>query len=73
MTVTVLRMFVKKQDPICIHYRDYKNYNCLAFHDELSQKLSNVLPENLSYETFQNTFMDVLNRHAKVKKKIKNS
>ena len=69
MTVTVLRMFVKKQTPICIKYRDYKNYNSLLFHNELSKKLLNVEQNDMCYDMFQNIFMETLNKYAKVKKK----
>ena len=69
MTLTVLKMFVKKQAPICIKYRDYKKYDSLLFHTELNNKLNEVSPEDIGYDTFQNIFMDVLNRNGKVKKK----
>ena len=62
-------MFVKKQAPICIKYRDYKKYDSLLFHTELNNKLNEVSPEDIGYDTFQNIFMDVLNRNGKVKKK----
>ena len=69
MTVTVFRMFVKKQASNCIKYRDYKNYNSLLFHNELSQTLLSVQRNEVCYDMLQNIFMDVLNKHAKVKKK----
>ena len=69
MTLTVLKMFVKKQAPIYIKYRDYKNYDSVVFHTELSSKLKEVSPEYLGYDIFQNIFMNVLNKYAKVKKR----
>ena len=47
MTLTVLKMFVKKQAPICIKYRDYKTYDNLHFHTELSNKLKEVSPKDI--------------------------
>ena len=69
MTVTVLKMVVKKQTPICIKYRDYKHYDSLNFPTELSNRLHEFSPEYICYDTFQNIFMDILNKHAKVKMK----
>ena len=70
MTITVLRIFVKKQAPIFIKYRDYKNFDGLLFHNELSQKLQEVNPNNICYDTFENIFMKILNQNAKVKTKF---
>ena len=69
MTITVLRVFVKKQAPVCISYRDYKNYDSLIFHDELKEKLQDVDPENVNYQTFKLMLMETLNKNPKVKKK----
>ena len=65
MTITVLRMFVKKQAPIFIKYGDYKNFDNLHFHNELKQKLQEVNPNNICYDTFENVFMDILNKNAR--------
>ena len=69
MTVTILRVFVKKQAPVCLKYRSYKNFNSLEFHIELKEKLENVHPDNICYDTFEGIFMDILNKNAKVKNK----
>ena len=69
MTITVLRLFVKKQAPIYIKYRDYKNYDSILFQNELSVKLREVELNDICYDTFEHIFMDVLNKNAKVKKK----
>ena len=69
MTVSVLKTFFKKQAPICITYRDYKNFNRFLFHTELSQKL-NVMDVNCSnYALFETLFMEQLNKFAPMKKK----
>merc|ERR1712080_484830 len=69
MTVTVLKIFVKKQAPICIQYRDYKNYDALIFHNELGERLKEVKAKDVCYDRFESIFMEVLNKNAKVKKK----
>ena len=65
MTITVLRIFVKKQAPVFIKYRDYKNYDSLIFHNEPSQKLQEVNPNDICYDTFEHIFMELLNKNAK--------
>ena len=69
LTISVLRMFVKKQSPLCIKYRDYKHFDNLSFNNELSKKLEQVNPADLCYDMFENIFMNILNKNAKVKKK----
>ena len=69
LTISVLRMFVKKQSPLCIKYRDYKHFDNLRFNNELSKKLEQVNPADLCYDMFENIFMNILNKNAKVKKK----
>ena len=70
MTITVLRIYVKKQAPNCIQYRDYSNYDSSLFNNDLRLKLNEVNPNNICYATFENIFMNLLNKHAKVKKKL---
>ena len=52
-----------------IKYRDYQNYDSLLFHDELETILNNVNQNDVCYNIFENIFMEVLNKHAKVKTK----
>ena len=69
MTVTVLKTFFQKQAPICIKYRDYKNFNRFLFHTELSDKL-NAMDKNCSnYALFETLFMVQLNKFAPMKEK----
>ena len=70
MTVSVLRLFVPKQSPVCINYRDYKKFNAVNFSAELDMKLNNLTPVNIKYELFQSTFIELLDKHAPLKKKI---
>ena len=68
MTITVLKTFFSKQAPVTITYRNYKNFDKKAFHNELSRNLGNISDSN--YDTFEDSFMDQLNKHAPVKSKI---
>ena len=69
MTVTVLKMFFQKQAPICIKYRDYKNFNRSLFHTELSEKLNAMDKNSSSYALFETIFMEELNKFAPLKEK----
>ena len=68
MTITVLKTFFSKQAPVTITYRNYKNFDKKAFHNELSRNLGNIA--DINYDTFEDTFMDQLNKHAPIKSKI---
>ena len=68
MTITVLKSFFRKQPPVTIKYRNYKNFDKKTFHNELSRNLGNN--SEINYDTFENTFMDQLNRHVPIKSKI---
>ena len=67
MVVTVMKMSFKKHSPIERHNRDYKYFD--------RTKFKNILNENLSkgisnYESFETTFIEVLKKHAPLKKKL---
>ena len=49
-------------------YRNFKKCNEKDFNEELRGRLSTELVDN--YSSFGNVFIDVLNRHASVKKKV---
>ena len=49
-------------------YRDYKNYNTLCFNDHLTRSYAN--DTSLSYGSFERNFMNVLEQHAPMKKKL---
>ena len=68
MTITVMKTTFVKQKPRLILYRDYSKYskdNCLL---ELERNMKKK--EINEYETFENIFLNVLNKHAPFKKKI---
>ena len=69
LTITVMRAFFPKQSPIIISYRDYKHYNENAFRNELLAVIYNEYSGKVDCETFQNVCVDVLSRHAPLKKK----
>ena len=51
-----------------IIYRNFKKFNEEHFNQELRGKLSTEMVDN--YSSFENVFIDVLNRHAPIKKKV---
>ena len=49
-------------------YRDFKKFSEETFNEELTLKLTNECVNN--YSSFENIFLDTLNHHAPVKKKL---
>ena len=49
-------------------YRDYKSFNFEPFNNELNELLKTE--KDINYPLFENNFLQVLNAHAPVKKKI---
>ena len=49
-------------------YRDYKFFYFESFHNELNELLKSE--KDINYSLFENIFLQVLNAHAPVKKKI---
>ena len=70
MTISVLKMYFKKGEPIAINYRSYKQFNQNDFRNELLRNLQEFDKKTMSYDTFKEIFMLILNRHAPNKKKI---
>ena len=69
MIYTVLKLDFKKKDPLLVNYRSYKNFDEQTFRTELKNGLQNLDHENMGYDEFKDTFMNVLNLHAPMKKK----
>ena len=69
MTISVLKMFIKKKAPLLIKYRNYKNYNENNFRDDLIRQLELSDGENIDYDDFKGIFIKVLDKHAPSKKK----
>ena len=68
MTVTVLKRYFKKKDPITITYRNLKSFDGLKFREDIKNQLEKS--ENLNVDVFKNIFVSVWNSHAPVKKKV---
>ena len=69
MVVTVLNSTFPKQGPTVINYRNYKNFNEIAFRNDLREELQRIEPSDLNYSSFETTCDKVLDKHAPVKKK----
>ena len=69
LTITVMRCFFKKQPPITITYRDYKNFNPQLFRNELLKELYNVHKGKIDYETFEEIVVRLLSIFAPIKER----
>ena len=68
MTVTVLKRYFKKKDPITITYNDLKSFDGLNFREDIRNKLEKI--GELDIDKFKYVFTSIWNSHAPVKKKI---
>ena len=68
MTVTVMKKYYKKLEPVTINYRDYKSFDGNRFRADLKVRLTNL--ESLSLDDFQTVFHQVLDAHAPKKQKV---
>ena len=66
--LSVFKTTFSKSKPKEIIYRNFKKFNEKDFNQELRGRLSTKLVDN--YSSFENVFIDVLNRHASIKKKV---
>ena len=62
-----MKMSFKKHYPIERHCRDYKYFDRTKFENNLHEKLSEGIS---NYKSFETTFIEVLNKHAPLKKKL---
>ena len=65
MILTVHKTTFRKAKPIVIQYICYKKYNDVLFRNELEFKLS----KSIDCRTYRDLYIEVLNRHAPLKKK----
>ena len=70
MTVTVLKMYIRKKEPRCIKYRCYKNYNERKFKNDLLNCFEMWDEESINYDKFLDIFLRVLDKHAPLKQKV---
>ena len=70
MIVTVFKTTFQKRAPTIIRYRNYSKFNDEHFRTDLAHTLFlNCDLRNIKYEDFNNTFKNVLNKHAPLKTK----
>ena len=67
MVITVTKMTFHKNPPKEIYYRDYKKFDQDLFREELAEKLYGY---DSCYDIFEEIFINVLNKHAPLKKKF---
>ena len=67
MILTVLKTKYQKIGASVINYRSYKNFNESDFKRDLCEAIGNTNPTD--YESFQDVFNEVLDKHAPTKKK----
>ena len=70
MTVSVLKSHFPKQKPNIVSYRSYKRFRNNSFRTELDNELLKYDLCNIEYQHFLNIFLDILNKHAPIKKKV---
>ena len=68
-TVSVLKSHFPKQKPNVVSYRSYKRIRNNSFRTELDNELLKYDLCNIEYQHFLNIFLDILNKHAAIKKK----
>ena len=69
MIITMMKGKFNKKDPKIINFRCYKNFDENLFRSELNNALRDT-PKELDYDYFKQAFMNILNRHAPMKKKF---
>ena len=67
LTLTVLKIYYKKQKPLVITYRDYKNFSNETFRIELLSAMERY--SNISFADFHSEFLYLLGKHAPFKKR----
>ena len=68
LDLPVFKTTFSKSKPKEIIYRNFKKFNEEDFNEELRGKLSTEFVNNNS--SFENVFIDVLNRHAPIREKV---
>ena len=69
MTISVMKIFYKKQKPNIIRYRNYKNFNNELFINDV-EELTSKYNEPLKFESFKNIVDKILEKHAPMKKRF---
>ena len=69
MTITVSKVFYKKQKPKIMQYRNYKASNANLFKEELNNELFYNDVNNAEFVEFMNTTLSIVDKHAPMKRK----
>ena len=69
MVVTVLKASFEKQWPNVVSYRDYRNFRDDVFRQDLQTKLANLDLQRLTYTSFQDAYLRILDKHAPMKQR----
>ena len=69
MTLTVIKVFYKKQKPTIITYRSYKNFSNEVFMADFQNRISQVASENndLEFDIFKAVLNQAIQKHAPIK------
>ena len=66
MSITVLKQYFKKHEPIVINYRDYKSFDGHTFRKTLRVRLEQFESLRLEHD-LKSVFMEILNTYAPMK------
>ena len=69
-TVCVLSVHFMNLCPTKIKYKNYKNFNLNSFKSELKTSLEIIEETEMTYDSFKETFINLLNKHAPMKEKF---
>ena len=71
MSLTVMKVFYKKQKPNIITHRSYKHFDNEAFLTDIQNHLSEEYDQNpdLTFSTFKRSICNILELHAPLKKR----
>ena len=71
MTLTVMKVFYKKQKPTIITYRSYKNFSNEVFMADFQNRISQVTSENndLEFDIFKAILNQAIQKHAPIKQR----
>ena len=71
MTLTVMKVFYKKQKPTIITYRSYKNFSNEVFMADFQNRISQVTSENndLEFDIFEAVLNQAIQKQAPIKQR----
>ena len=71
LTLSIMKVFYKKQKPNIIKYRDYRNFDNITFMNDVKEKISHFKNEDqfTNFNLFKNTVFHVFENYAPLKKR----